>query len=163
MLRYNCISIVALLLFAGLNAQQTSPWVIGSAGADEAQGDYQLSWTLGEPAILTLTQAEAALLQGFQQPNYVFDVLAGEPDGAITLQLYPNPTSGWVTLEISGTDEIMTAEVYNLVGALIYRTTVTAPRTRLDLGSLATGTYLLKIVNARKERLRVWRVQKMRE
>lgn len=155
----NCL---LLLGFGVLQAQQISPWVIAGAGSEGTSGGYHLSWTLGEAAIASHVQTDATLLQGFQQPNYFFDVLVEEPGSGYEIKLFPNPASQWITVKINGPAALLKAELFDLLGRKLSGENIHPPVAQLNLGSLPPATYLLRILNEKKERVGVWRVQKMR-
>ena len=156
------ISIFLFLLSVTIaTAQQLTPIVIASAGNHASSQGYHLSWTLGEVVIATNIQADATLLQGFQQPNYLFDVLVREPENGYQIKLFPNPASRWITIEINGPENPLTAELFDLFGRLILRKTLDQPRTGLDLSRLPSTTYLLRISDEKNESVGLWRVQKM--
>jgi len=57
------------------------------------------------------------------------------------LVIYPNPSSGNLTLQSAS--EIGTIEVYNSLGALVYKTNAKDTRVQIDLSSEAAGIYYL--------------------
>ena len=63
-------------------------------------------------------------------------------DGSI--KLYPNPNNGSFTLE---TSQMLGAEytVYDMLGQIIQQQAITADVQRLDMGSVASGVYMLVI------------------
>lgn len=141
--------------------QQITPSVLAASGAYGVNGAYNISWTLGETNILTLGQVGATMSQGFQQPNYFFDVLVEEPENGYEIKLFPNPTPDWITVEIKDLGNPLTTEWYDLFGRFLFRKTIESPRTGIDLSNLPGGTYLMKIVAENKELVGVWRVQKI--
>ena len=60
--------------------------------------------------------------------------------------VYPNPTYKMVNIEMN--QEITEVVVMNLVGQQLIRQSVHSVRTKVDLSSLAEGTYFIKIVSA---------------
>ncbi len=143
-------------------AQQLSPAVVAGAGNHYSNQEYHLSWTLGETIITTQSQAGATLLQGFQQPNYLFDVLVEEPNKGYKIKLFPNPTPNWITIEISGPEQAMTAELFDILGHLILRKDIEPPLTNFDLSGLPSATYLLVVLDDKNVRVGAWRIQKLR-
>jgi hypothetical protein len=61
-----------------------------------------------------------------------------------SIQLYPNPNNGSCTLE---TSQMLGAEytVYDMLGQIIQQQAITADVQRLDMGSVASGVYMLVI------------------
>lgn len=141
-------------------SQQLTPVVMASAGTDNFNQNYHLSWTLGEVAIHTQSQTEATLLQGFQQPNFFFDAVE-ESETYIQLSIYPNPTSDWITIKVIGREKFMRAELWDLFGKRLIEKNIETPEIAIDLSELPSATYLLKVIDDNKESVRFWRVQKL--
>ena len=59
------------------------------------------------------------------------------------LLLYPNPTSGNVTLEMNGT--IGLVEVYSLTGVLVKSYSINSTKAKLKMNDLPKGVYLIKV------------------
>ncbi|MDC8000337.1 T9SS type A sorting domain-containing protein [Aequorivita todarodis] len=56
---------------------------------------------------------------------------------------YPNPTSG--TLSLKSVNNIDSVAIYNLLGQSVLSSTIGATTSDLDVSSLATGTYIMKV------------------
>jgi hypothetical protein len=68
------------------------------------------------------------------------------PEFDRTISVYPNPTSGFVTIEIDGlTGAGAMVEIWSLDGRNLYNTVQVASTNRLDLNDLPGGVYVLKI------------------
>ena len=82
---------IALLIGLVISAQE----VVSSGGESQSVTGYQVSWTLGETVIETISSGGNILTQGFQQPKLsltpVTDLLY--PD--IKMKVFPNPTQGF--------------------------------------------------------------------
>ena len=63
-----------------------------------------------------------------------------------SLKLYPNPTSGNLTVE---TPEKGTLSVYDLNGVLLLQRELTEPTTLIDVHNLSAGVYLVKMVGVK--------------
>jgi len=73
---------------------------------------------------------------------------------AIPLKLSPNPTNG--TLHISTEEEMQSLSIYNQMGQLLYQKVLTqsAYKTELDVRSLRSGDYIIKIMTEAGEHVR---------
>lgn len=72
------------------------------------------------------------------------------------LSVFPNPTEGVATVNISGlTESVVTADVYDVGGRLVrsaqHSVSGTATQFQVDLNGLATGTYFLKVHSGEME------------
>ncbi len=67
-----------------------------------------------------------------------------------TVNVYPNPTSGKVTIDFSqsATGRI---EIYNIVGEKIYESAIQAEKTEIDLGNQAKGIYFYQVISERNQ------------
>ena len=97
------------------------------------------------PSRLVFALAEDSLLLQNKEPLLTDDAL----------RLYPNPTDGWLTLELADSnDEIQTVALYNAQGT--YLGNLNAPRpanaARFNLGKYPAGLYMLS-VKTKKGRL----------
>ena len=63
-----------------------------------------------------------------------------------SMVVYPNPTSGRVTVEVEAGHEIGNeVDVYDLLGQKVYATTQTAVQTGLDMSGLIDGIYIVSL------------------
>ncbi|RMA64899.1 GEVED domain-containing protein [Ulvibacter antarcticus] len=68
----------------------------------------------------------------------------GTPNNTIEgFSYYPNPTEG--TLNLTSVDNIESAAIYNMLGQKVIDQNIDATTSVLDLSSLATGTYIMKV------------------
>ena len=64
----------------------------------------------------------------------------------VLVHLYPNPTIGMVNVELA--EPPIRCQIMNLTGTMIAETTVSSLRFNLDISSLPSGLYLMKIIMA---------------
>jgi len=63
-----------------------------------------------------------------------------------SVEIYPNPSNGLVTLNLSKNADLKAKlEVYNLMGEIVYNTTINKDNTNLDLSFLSKGIYYLSL------------------
>lgn len=95
-----CTILFSFLLFLATAAQQAL--LSASGNAENSTGSS--SYSVGQLAYITLTDATGFIIEGVQQP-YEIQFLPGieENNGKLFAgSVYPNPTSGEVTLKIEG-------------------------------------------------------------
>jgi hypothetical protein len=68
---------------------------------------------------------------------------------AAALKMYPNPASTEITVRTEANG--FTADVYNLLGRLVYSEKAELNTKKLDLSSLASGSYLIKVTSLNGE------------
>lgn len=64
----------------------------------------------------------------------------------VKLKALPNPSNGMFTLQLSGTDNPIEIEVYNLTGAQVDKFTMNTTEKTVDLSNLPKGLYTLSAV-----------------
>ena len=90
---------------SGLLAQE----VIATSGDFHESDNGSLSWTLGEIAIETHSNTNNIITQGFQQTKLTITSIDEMRKEGISVNIYPNPTSEVISIEVNKTDE---REVY---------------------------------------------------
>ncbi len=111
--------------------------------------NVDLSSVIGIADVLFMFSTES----NFGNNLYIDDVhisdavgIAGDFDDAFTV--VPNPSDGRITLTaMEGADRLSEIQVMSVDGAVVHRSTLTsqAGRLELDLGHLASGSYVLRI------------------
>ncbi|WP_312421375.1 M4 family metallopeptidase [Epilithonimonas sp.] len=65
-----------------------------------------------------------------------------------SISVYPNPTSGFVTIQNKNNSNLKNVEIYNVAGQLVQRFNVSnAKNASLDMSQLTNGTYVLKVIS----------------
>lgn len=65
-----------------------------------------------------------------------------------SISVYPNPTSGLVTIQNKSNSNLKNLEIYNIAGQLVQKFNVSnAKNASLDMSQLTNGTYVLKVVS----------------
>jgi hypothetical protein len=125
-----------------INAQE----IVSSAGQTNASGGYQVSWTLGEPLIETLTGTNNILTQGFHQTNLNVTMIDELKFPGLTLKVYPNPTNYILHIQSEGrTDVKLQFALFDANGKILLNKKATENPAEVNMIQYATGNYLLKI------------------
>ena len=157
----------AMVLIFGLAAtclaQSISPAVVSSAGAEGQAGAVQVSWTVGENTVSTLTSSTVVITEGFHQPFLAVESISSY-DLSAEVKVYPNPTQAslWLEIERQGAS-VLVITLIDVSGKLISSQSSTSPSDRLefDLTGLATGVYSLHLVDPATHASRSFSVQKI--
>jgi hypothetical protein len=159
--------IVLFLLFWSnyLIAQSLTPIVIASAGSFSESVNLQLSSTIGELAVNTLTSAGLVLTQGFQQPLFIGTGVSNEKELDWEVKTYPNPVYDHLNIAIRLTKPMdLNLEVYDLTGKKLWieelrNISVNYDHT-LNLIHLKNGIYLLKVTSTDQRLNRIIKILK---
>lgn len=144
-MKFLTILSVAVLPLCSM-AQSVTPEVIASAGEHFDNGTTQLSWTLGEVMIDTYDNGSNILTQGFHQTNLTVTTI-DEAVSDIRLNLYPNPTSEFLNIELGNNEKDINLQMYDMSGKLMHKDVINAYDTKyvLPMQSVATGKYLIQM------------------
>ena len=145
-----------LIIPAFLAAQELSPTVVSSAGSSE----NNLSWTLGEIAIETLSSSEGVLTQGFQQPGYTVETVIENNEFNVSIQVYPVPASDFISVKFSELQNGFELVLYNLQGEVVVRQQVESDETNLDLNRLSPSEYILNVINQENNLIKSYKIVK---
>jgi hypothetical protein len=88
-------------------------------------------------------------------------ILGSEPPAGTRFTVAPNPTTGRVVVDMQGNKAIAMLQVHDLLGRVVQQVVNTQPiqKQEANLGTLPSGTYLLRVLTTRGQWL-VWNVLK---
>jgi hypothetical protein len=132
--------------------------VISTAGETQKISGFEISWTIGEPLIETISAENTILTQGFHQSKLT--VTAIEEITNINLKVYPNPTSEFITIQFNTLEKNPDYSLLDFSGKLLEHKTISASTTNVNLKNLASGTYLLKIDDKNARQLQTFKIIK---
>jgi hypothetical protein len=100
-MRKTIIVLGIIFICGSFNAQtRLSPQVIASQGSTFKNGQFEISYTIGElAAVSTLTATEQILTQGFQQPDKYTIAFVEDVNSAWNVDLFPNPVNDIINLK----------------------------------------------------------------
>jgi len=151
------------LFYLQASAQSITPDVVASSGAHFTTGSAQLSWTLGEPLTDTHTGSSNILTQGFHQTELLITALDEASPLLPYINVYPNPTADRVTLHVTRAESDMRAELYDMHGKLLLteRMGRDEQTRQIDLGTLPSAFYILRVTAQGNDRATSFRIQRI--
>lgn len=160
-------SIIAALAFApvALFGQSAEREVIASSGGYTGATNLRVTYTVGESVVTTGTSSSIIVTQGFQQPN-LSSVGIEEMDNGLSVNVYPNPVSDNLMVEINATNELLVnATIYDMqgkeTGVAVSNLKVNGTLNHaLDVSALSTGQYFISFTDE-KRTLGTVRIQKV--
>lgn len=144
------ISVLVLLLCSGTTVWSQSIWnqVLGTVGGQGTVGGNTISFTAGEVISGTAPLAVVKLSQGFHQTTYTVTVgLTASNSRELTANIYPNPSSGEVTISLSDLPDQLTLRLFDITGKKLNEQRIVANQTSIDLDQYASGLYIFQLSN----------------
>jgi len=138
----------------------TAQEVISSTGASQAASGIEVSWTLGELVIETISSGSNTLTQGFHQSKLTVTSVPGFHSAGIELKVYPNPTHDFIIIQF---DELVDGAGYSffdVTGKEIERKLINSTRTVIHLENCASGQYILKLTKDQNKPLQTFQILK---
>jgi len=119
--------------------------LVSSSGDTYTNSSYQLDWSIGECVTETQAADNYIITQGFHQGKYFITELEDLQE-LIKMQIYPNPTSDVLNLEIekSGIDNFQ-YKIYDFSGQELKSADIKSNTEQINFETYSTGTYLISI------------------
>jgi hypothetical protein len=146
-------TILVLLLLSGTSFATVAQRSAVSAGGEATGSGGTASYSIGQALYVTNSSETGSMSQGVQQ-SYSIETITGLDELGISLNLtaYPNPTTDFVQLKVER--HMLTSisyQLYNLQGKLIGSNQLTDIQTGIDMTSLSSATYILKVIQKNTE------------
>ena len=130
--------------------------VISSAGKTTINGNYNVSWTVGETVINTLSAGGTILTQGFHQPLLIEILPTGiEKELLLDMIAYPNPAFDKVLFKGGDPSGIYHIRVVDKLGRILLQKTLPASDLEILVEGYNNGTYLIEVVEDKTNKRRV--------
>jgi len=161
-MRFFAFIFLSLLFPLVLFAQEAT----SSAGGNISGKGGSVSYTLGQVSYTSISLSDIIFGEGVQQ---AFDktsgiIIPGETsssDLTIDCVVFPNPTTNYVTLTVKNSNyNDLKYLLYDSSKKLITQNDIQTANTIVSLVDLPTGTYLLTVMNPKKNILRIFKIIK---
>ncbi|MBW8051860.1 MAG: T9SS type A sorting domain-containing protein [Cytophagales bacterium] len=153
-----------LFCFTGIS-QSVSPEVYATSGDHYTGTNAQLSWTIGEPVIETVSNTNNIITQGFHQTNYDITSIKENPDLGFNISVFPNPISNTLQININGDvdNSNLKIELTDITGKILTNEKIagTVITYQLNMREYATGSYFLKITTEKGKLINSYKIQKV--
>jgi hypothetical protein len=145
------ILFLAFLLSFSVNAQ-TVHQVLSASGGDATGSGGSVAYSVGQIVYTTHTGTTGSVAQGVEQAYEIYSVGIKETTLNISLSVFPNPTSDFLTLKVEDyNDETLSYTLLDEQGKLILSEQITNQETQVAMSTLARGSYFINIVQANKK------------
>ena len=149
-------SCLALLFALAAQAQTIQPSVVNASGGMLQNTTVYVEWSLGEPAITTISNTEHIVTQGFLQPELNISGVEGLLPGE-EISLYPNPVSDHLFFKTSSI-RIASLAITDLLGRVVLEYPFVED---LDVELLPSGVYFLSLLDGQRRLLTTFKIIKI--
>ena len=160
------VLVISCSVLSAAGFSQSKTLELNPAAGDFYTGsDFTLSWTIGEGIIETFSNDDMVLTQGFQQPSLKITLIEESDEGNFQINVYPNPTSDFLTINIVSEDEIScTTSLYDMAGRLLYSKALKGSELteNINLTKYSSDLYILRILDSKGKLLQTYKVQKIK-
>ena len=145
------ILFLAFLLSFSVNAQ-TSHQVLSASGGDATGSGGSVAYSVGQIVYTTHTGTTGSVAQGVEQAYEIYSVGIKETALNISLSVFPNPTSDYLTLKVEDyNNEALNYTLLDEQGRLVLNEQITTQDTQVAMSTLARGSYFINIVQTNKK------------
>lgn len=139
-----------------VSAQQ----IIASNGDSKSVAGIEVSWTIGEVVIETVTGNSVILTQGFHQTKLLATAVNDPLFPDLEIKVFPNPTPGILTLKFSKYVEGSRYFLYELSGKILENKLILSEETEINMKPYANGQYILKLTNESLQEIQSFQIIK---
>ena len=154
---------IVVIFFTTFSFSQSISNELSSNAGDIGTDSYgnTLSWSVGEVVTQTYSSDNNKLTQGFHQGRLTFVNIDEKSELDFTVNIYPNPTTNILTIDISKLPDNETIEVkiLDINGKLINERQLNLSNT-IDFRNYTKGTYLISIYNSKNEIIKTGKIIK---
>ena len=147
----NSLFFLAFLLTFSVNAQ-TSHQVLSASGGDATGSGGSVAYSVGQIVYTTSTGTTGSVAQGVEQAYEIYSVGIKETTLNISLSVFPNPTSDFLTLKVEDyNNEALNYTLLDEQGRLVFNEQITTQDTQVAMSTLARGAYFINVLQANKK------------
>lgn len=150
-MRQICLFLLIFISFSfRIFAQNLDQHFIGTSGDYNEDLNSSLSWSIGEVAVLTITDGTIILTQGFQQET--LEVITRIEENALdfSFNVYPNPVSNLLFIECDR--DMLKYNIFDVNGNVVLKGSVKGKQT-IDLSALNPGIYFLQAAGMKTHKI----------
>ena len=131
---------------------QTSHQVLSASGGDATGSGGSIAYSVGQIVYTTSTGTTGSVAQGVEQAYEIYSVGIKETTLNISLSVFPNPTSDFLTLKVEDyNNEALSYSLLDEQGKFVLNEQITTQDTQIAMSTLARGSYFINIVQANKK------------
>ena len=150
-MKNNTLLILSFLFSFSLNAQ-TSHQVLSATGGDASGSGGTVAYSVGQIVYTTNTGTTGSVAQGVEQAYEISSVGIKETALNISLSIFPNPTSDFLTIKVEDyNNEALSYSLLDEQGKLVLNEQIITQDTQVAMSTLARGAYFINVLQANKK------------
>lgn len=155
-------TICILILFLALNLDIKAQHVFASTGKDISNSSIKISYTIGEPLVSKISNSSISLSNGFQNAtNITITAIKNNLFGSNELLIYPNPTKSNLFIENKSNKTNLSYYLYSINGnEILHYDFNNQPQQIIDINYIASGLYLLEIIDNNTLQSQTYKIEK---
>ena len=131
---------------------QTIHQVLSATGGDASGSGGTVAYSVGQIVYTTNTGTTGSVAQGVEQAYEISSVGIKETALNISLSVFPNPTSDYLTLKVEDyNNEALSYSLLDEQGKLVLNEQITNQDTQVAMSTLARGIYFINVLQANKK------------
>ena len=148
----NTILFFLSFLFSFSIKAQTSHQVLSASGGDATGSGGSVAYSVGQIVYTTSTGTTGSVAQGVEQAYEIYSVGIKETALNISLSVFPNPTSDFLTLKVQDyNNETLSFDLLDEQGKLVLNEQISTQDTQIAMSTLARGSYFINVLQANKK------------
>ena len=145
-------------LWIGYSQAQESA---NSSGGNATGSGGTVAYSVGQVVFTTNFGNSGSVAQGVQHAYEIFTVGINESILNISLTAFPNPTTDYLTLQISDcNNEKLAYQLFNMEGKQLSNVQIVAQQTQINMNSLPSATYFINVVNQENKKVQSYKIIK---
>ena len=126
--------------------------VLSATGGDATGTGGSVAYSVGQIVYTTHTGTTGSVAQGVEQAYEIYSVGIKETTLNISLSVFPNPTSDFLTLKVEDyNNEALNYTLLDEQGRLVLNEQITTQDTQVAMSTLARGAYFINVLQANKK------------
>jgi hypothetical protein len=144
------IKLFIFLIFFAIAFQVSAQQSVNSSGGDATGSGGSASYSLGQVVYSSNSTATGTISQGVQQAHEIYALGIDNEKQDLILNLYPNPTSQFITLDINTSDlQNYSVQLTDIHGKQILEIENLQNKTEMNLNNLPTASYYLILMKGK--------------
>jgi len=154
--------LLAFIISWGVNAQSAKPEVLATSGTHFTGTNAELSWTIGEVIIETVSNTGNILTQGFHQPDDQVTTVEEALPNHIQVNVFPNPVTEKITVTIENNTLDLVVIIYDMTGRKLISEEIGYLQNSIEFNMIdfANAGYLFHLHSKDKKYNATYKIQK---